>query len=235
LRIPDVVEIPGGEFEMGSERGRDDERPVHRVGVPAFTVCRTPITNAQYAFFLDDCGVEPPPWWRDAAFADPDQPVVGVTWFDARDYGRWLGRKTGRRWRLPTEAEWERAARGGLEQQATAWGSVVPSGELPEEPPRAPWRVGRGTPNSYGLLDAGTIVHEWCLDWYDPAYYSRSPCRSPTGPRRGDRRSSRGGAWRHRIRWSTPSARSSLPPGFRYSDYGFRLVCRGRVRRSRST
>jgi len=224
LRIPEVVAIPGGGFEMGSERGRDDERPVHRVAVSPFAICRTPVTNAEYASFLEACRVEHPPWWRDPDFSDPDQPVVGVTWFDAREYARWLSRRTGRRWRLPTEAEWERAARGGLERQPTAWGSAVPSGELPEEPLGAPWKVGRGTPNPLGLLDAGTIVHEWCLDWYDAAYYGRSPVRSPRGPRRGARRSSRGGAWRHRVRWSTPAARSSLPPGFRYSDYGFRLA-----------
>jgi formylglycine-generating enzyme required for sulfatase activity len=70
----------------------------------------------------------------------------------------------------------------------------------------------------------GTIVHEWCLDWYHAGYYAESPEREPRGPEEGERRSSRGGSWRHHVRWSPPSARSSLPPGFRYADYGFRVL-----------
>jgi formylglycine-generating enzyme required for sulfatase activity len=228
MRLPDVVAIPAGPFAMGSGLGREDERPVHRVHVEAFEIGRTPVTNAEYAAFLEAARVETPPWWRDPRFADPDRPVVGVTWFEAGAYARWLSRVTGRRWRLPSEAEWERAARGGLEDQPTAWGSALPPGEVPEGKISGPWVVGRGAPNPYGVLDMGTIVHEWCLDWYDPGYYARSSLRSPRGPRRGSRRSSRGGAWRHRVRWSPPAARSSLPPNFRYSDYGFRIVSPGR-------
>jgi formylglycine-generating enzyme required for sulfatase activity len=81
---------------------------------------------------------------------------------------------------------------------------------VPDGPLAGPWPAGRGVPNGYGLLDMGTIVHEWCLDWY--------------GPEKGGRRASRGGSWRHHVRWSPPSARSSLPPGFRYADYGFRVL-----------
>jgi sulfatase modifying factor 1 len=84
--------------------------------------------------------------------------------------------------------------------------------------------VGQGTPNGYGLLDPGTIVHEWCLDWYSAHYYAVSPPRDPRGPDAGERRSSQGGSWRHHVRWSPPAARSSLPPAFRYADYGFRVV-----------
>jgi formylglycine-generating enzyme required for sulfatase activity len=95
----------------------------------------------------------------------------------------------------------------------TAWGDVVPEDEIPEGPISAPWEVGRGTPNGYGLFDAGTIVHEWCLDW-DAGLPRREPRR----------RASRGGSWRHEVKWSSPSARSSLPPSYRYSDYGFRVL-----------
>lgn len=175
----------------------------------AFALGRTPVTNLEYAPFLEAGRAPLPPWWRDPAFADPGQPVVGVTWFEASAYARWLCEVTGGRWRLPTEAEWERAARAGLEGAATPWGDALPPGEVPEGPLTGPWRAGRGTPNAFGLFDMGTIVHEWCLDWYD----------------RGEtRRASRGGSWRHHVRWSPPSARSSLPPGFRYSDYGFRVL-----------
>ena len=147
-----------------------------------------------------------------------------MTWNEAVAYAGWLSDTSGGRWRLPSEAEWERAARGGLEQAPTAWGESVPDGELPAGELRGPWPAGRGTPNGYGLLDMGTIVHEWCLDWYDPDYYREAPRVDPRGPADGARRSSRGGSWRHRVRWSPPAARSSLPPAFRYADYGFRVL-----------
>lgn len=208
--LPATVDVPGGSFVMGSATGRPDEAPPRSVTVAAFRLAVTPVTNAQYAPFVDTGRAVAPPWWLDPAYAAPDQAVVGVTWFEACDYAAWLSELAGRRFRLPTEAEWERAARGGLDGAATAWGDAVPPGEVPEGPLAGPWPVGRGTPNGYGLLDMGTIVHEWCLDWYDPES--------------GNRRASRGGSWRHHVRWSPPSARSSLPPGFRYADYGFRVL-----------
>lgn len=214
----DLVPVPAGRLLMGSSTGRPDEQPVHAVDLGAFGLGRTPVTRAQYAPFLASHGEEPP-WWRDPAFADPEQPVVGVTWLEASAFAEWLG---GAR-RLPTEAEWEWAARGGLVSAATAWGPALPAGETPTGPLAAPWRVARGTPNGYGLLDMGTIVHEWCLDWYHPSYYADSPASDPRGPEEGERRSSRGGSWRHHVRWSPPAARSSLPPAFRYADYGFRV------------
>jgi formylglycine-generating enzyme required for sulfatase activity len=194
------------------------------VKLRGFRLGRTPVTNTEYARFLHSGRVGPPPWWSDPVFAAPDQPVVGVTWFDAVAYSEWLSEATGDRWRLPSEAEWERAARGGLVGAATAWGDSLPPGEVPEGPLAGPWPVGRGTPNGFDLLDVGSVVHEWCLDWYGADYYSRSPVEDPRGPARGERRASRGGSWRHHVRWSSPSARSSLPPDFRYADYGFRVL-----------
>src|SRR5688500_2914178 len=219
ILAPAVVHVPGGRFRMGSERGRPDERPVREVDVGGFALGRTPVTRAQYAAFLSSGLAEAPPWWHDAEFAHPDQPVVGVNWFDASSYASWLTSALGGLWRLPTEAEWERAARGGLDQAPTAWGAALPPGEVPDGPLRAPWPVGRGSPNGFGLCDMGTIVHEWCADWYAPETLA-------TDEREGApaRRASRGGSWRHRVRWSPPSARSSLPPAFRYADYGFRVL-----------
>jgi serine/threonine-protein kinase len=193
---------------MGSETGRPDERPVRVVEVGPFLLGRTPVTNAEYGGFVA-AGSVPPPFWREAAFGESDQPVVGVTWFEAVAFAEWLSAEHGGRWRLPTEAEWERAARGGLEGATTPWGDHIPAGEVPDGPLDGPWRVGQGTPNGYGLLDMGTIVHEWCLDPY------------PGAP---PRRASRGGSWRHRVRFSPPSARSSLLPELRYADYGFRVL-----------
>jgi formylglycine-generating enzyme required for sulfatase activity len=221
---PDLIAVRAGAFTMGSNAGRPDERPPHVVEVGAFRLARTPVTNAQYAPFLKTGRADPPPWWSAAPFRDPCQPVVGITWFDAAAYTEWLSEETGRAFRLPTEAEWERAARGGLEGAPTAWGPEVPEGEIPEGPLAGPWPAGQGQPNAYGFHDMGTIVHEWCLDWYRSDAYLSSPEKNPRGPDEGERRVSRGGSWRHRVRFSSPSARSSLPPSFRYSDYGFRIL-----------
>jgi len=221
---PATVPVAAGRFEMGSAAGRPDERPVHAVTVRAVHMGRTPVTNLEYARFLAFGRVPEPPWWTDPDFWAPEQPVVGVTWFDAMHYAAWLTETIGGVWRLPTEAEWERAARGGREGAPTPWGDTLPPGEVPEGPLRGPWAVGRGTPNGFGLLDVGTMVHEWCLDWYHPDAYADSAATDPRGPLEGERRSSRGGSWRHRVRWSPPAARSSLPPSFRYADYGFRVV-----------
>jgi formylglycine-generating enzyme required for sulfatase activity len=221
-RVPVLVAVPGGRFRMGSEAGREDERPVRDVEVGPFALARTPVTRAQYAPFLAAGGAVAPPWWDHPAFARPDQPVVGVTWFDAGAYAAWLAQALGGAWRLPTEAEWERAARGRLDQAPTPWGESIPDGEVPKGALDAPWDAGRGAPNGFGLCDMGTIVHEWCADWYaegTPARDGRAAVPA--------RRASRGGSWRHRVRWSPPSARSSLPPDFRYADYGFRVLREG--------
>ena len=221
---PSLVFVPGGRFRMGSEDGRPDEWPVHEAQVRPVRIGRQPVTNLEYAWFLSTGRVPEPPWWKDAAFWDPQQPAVGVTWFEAMSYCVWLGETFGGRWRLPTEAEWERAARGGLEAAPTAWGAEVPPDEVPEHPVSGPWPVGRGTANGFGLLDMGTIVHEWCFDWYAADAYISTRRLDPRGPEKGERRASRGGSWRHHVRWSPPSARSSLPPDSRYADYGFRVL-----------
>ena len=184
--------------------------PPRAANQPAFRLGRTAVTNADYAPFLAASGAEEPPWWNEGDFRAPDQPVVGVTWNDAVAFTAWL---EGGPWRLPTAAEWEWAARGGLADAATPWGDTLPTGEVPSGAVVAPWPVGRGTPNGYGLMDIGTIIHEWCSDLVlDP--------RAPEG----ERRVSCGGSWRHRVRWSPPAARSSLPPSYRYADYGFRVL-----------
>lgn len=185
-----------------------------------FRLGKTPVTNREYAPFVACGRATAPPWWSDPDFSSPLQPVVGVTWNEAMAFCAWLSESAGGRWRLPSEAEWEFAACGGLVGPATAWGQTVPEGEIPEGPGplKGPWEAGRGTPNGYGLCDMGTIVHEWCLEWRLPE------TAAPGLPRRA----SRGGSWRHEIRWSAPSAKSSLPPDYRYSDFGFRVLREGR-------
>jgi formylglycine-generating enzyme required for sulfatase activity len=196
---------------MGQDDGRDEERPAHRVIVSPFRMARCQVTNADYAAF------------RKFEFAGPTLPVVSVSWFDAVEYCEWLTAQWNLPVRLPTEAEWEFAARGGTPRRLYPWGDILP----PKEPDR--WRdgpepVALGDPNGYGLFDMCQNVHEWCSDWYDPAYYAVSPEIDPQGPAHGVRRASKGGAWRHHIKFSRCAARSSIPPDFRYADYGFRVV-----------
>lgn len=224
---PEMVLIPGGYFLMGSEDGQENGKPVHRVWVDSFELGKYQVTNREYGYFVEATGHVPPPFWPDDNFNRPHQPVVGVNWFDAVAYCEWLRRETGRPYRLPTEAEWERAARGGLEGKRYPWGD-----EPPEEQPdcslrwlEGPEEVGLYPPNGYGLYNIGDNVHEWCSDWYDPMYYHYSPEKNPQGPPTGTRRASRGGSWRHHMKISRCAARSSIPPSYRYADYGFRVAC----------
>ena len=224
---PLLISIPAAWFLMGSESGQDCERPVHRVWVDAFLLSATQVTNADYERFLIATKYDPPPFWHEANFNHPRQPVTGVSWFDADRYCRWLASQTARNYRLPTEAEWERAARGDLEQQDFPWGNEPPQ-SLPDYAARwqsGPEPVARYAPNTFGLYNIGDNVHEWCSDWYNPNYYTTSPERNPRGPEQGQRKSSRGGSWRHHIKVARCAARSSIPPDFHYADYGFRIAC----------
>ena len=210
---------------MGCATGRDDEKPVHRVWVDAFELAAYQVTNQEYACFLAATMSSAPRHWNDTNFNDPKMPVVAVSWHEASAYCEWLSRATGKSYRLPTEAEWERAARGGAEGLAYPWGDAPEL--LPDYAKRwknGPEPVGLYAPNAYGLFNMGDNVHEWCADWYDPQYYAWSPQRNPQGPPTGTRRASRGGSWRHHIKVTRTAARSSIPPDLQYADYGFRLA-----------
>jgi formylglycine-generating enzyme len=228
---PTLVRIPEGWFPMGSDSGQDCEGPIHRVWVDIFRFAATQVTNVEYACFVRAASALPPPFWQDPNFNRPEQPVAGVSWFEAVRYCEWLSSQTGRAYRLPSEAEWERAARGGLEQKQFPWGDDPPQ-SLPDYAARwqtGPEPVARYAPNAFGLYDICDNVHEWCSDWYDPNYYGVSPDRNPRGPERSpaqpQRKASRGGSWRHHIKVARCSARSSIPPHFQYADYGFRVAC----------
>jgi formylglycine-generating enzyme required for sulfatase activity len=223
---PRMMRIPEGWFLMGSDTGQDNERPIHRVWVDAFELAACQVTNSGYAQFLAATQYRKPLHWDDPVFSHPEQPVVAPSWFDAQAYCKWLTERTGRHYRLPTEAEWECAARAGLEQKLYPWGDA-PLESLANYSARwkhAPEPVGRAEQNAFGLFDIGANVHEWCADWFDPGYYAISPDRNPQGPPEGARRASRGGSWRHATKVSRCAARSSIPPDFQYADYGFRLA-----------
>lgn len=224
---PELARIPAGSFLMGSECGQDNERPVHRVHLDAFALAKVQVTNQDYRAFLGAAGSLPPPFWNDERLSDPRHPVVGVSWFDADRYCQWISEMTGKIYRLPTEAEWEYAARGGRERAAFPWGDTAPSAQprYAERWKSGPEPVGESQPNPYGLFEMCENVHEWCSDWFDADYYAVSPERNPPGPASGERRVSRGGSWRHHIKIARCAARSSIPPSFQYADYGFRLAC----------
>lgn len=224
---PDLIALPGGWFRMGRDDGRPDERPPHDAWLRPFAVARLPVTNRDYAVYLAAALAAPPRFWRDPRFNAPEQPVVGVPWAGAVAYCDWLAAQTGRRCRLPTEAEWEYAALGGASGRRYPWGDmlpeVAPGVSLADAPLDRPAPAGSGPENGFGLFDLGWNVHEWCSDWYAADYYAQSPARDPRGPDSGTRRASRGGAWRHQLKVSRCAARSSIPPDFEYNDYGFRV------------
>jgi formylglycine-generating enzyme required for sulfatase activity len=207
-QVPSTIFVPGGRFAVGA--AWVDGRPVREAEVRPLRVGLTPVSNAAYAGFLAGGGAAEPPWWRDPDFWDPEQPVVGVTWFEAVAYCAWLHDTIGGRWRLPTEVEWEHAA------------ALVP-GE-PDARPAAhrPARLGLAAANDFGLMDVGTVVHEWCHDWFTPDLQQAARRYDPRGPETGDKRVRRGGSWRSRER--AAPWRDGLDPSARAADGGFRVV-----------
>src|SRR5215475_5073007 len=181
----EMIVIPAGEFLMGCATGAANERPAHRVWVDRFAVGRSAVTNRLYRAFLEWTGRQDPPGFSDARFNHPDQPVTSVSWFDGAAYCAWLSERAGKAYRLPTEAEWERAARGGLEAKLYTWGD-----EPPQTQPRyaelwgaGPERVGRRPPNGFGLYDISETFTSGSLT---------GTTRTTTGSRR---RATRKGRW----------------------------------------
>src|SRR5258708_10283829 len=216
----ELIEIPEGWFWMGAPNDRpaqDSERPRHRVWIDAFRLARFQVTVAAYAQFLAATSRPAPKYWGQPEFANPRQPVVAPSWHDAVAYCEWLGPE----YRLPTEAEWERAARGGIDDRNFPWGDEPPQSR-PTYATRwltGPEPIGTSPANAYGLDAMGENVHEWCVDSYDAAFYARSPEHNPRCTDDTGRRASRGGSWRHHIKIARCSARSSIPPEFQYADY----------------
>lgn len=221
--VPEMRPIPGGVFTMGKDGSRKDEGPAHEVEVRPFLAAVSPVTNAQYLAYVQAAGAEAPPFVHEAQFADAEQPVVGINWFDAVAYCEWLSELTSVAFRLPTEAEREFAALGGREGGDWPWpGELHPIADAIDAMP-GPHPPLPECANGYGLRCMAENVHEWCSDWYSPTYYAESPSFAPIGPAEGKRRASRGGSWRHRDKYTRINARSSLVPTFRYSDFGFRV------------
>jgi formylglycine-generating enzyme required for sulfatase activity len=219
--------IPGGSYVIGSppqEPGRYvDEPQPQRVSLEPFYIAVTETTNAQYARFLKATGHPPPLYWEDKNLNGPTLPVVGVTWHDAAAFAQWLTQITGFLHRLPTEAQWEAAARGGLSGKAYPWGDDPPdAGGAPRANYRAGGRhltmpVASFPPNGFGLFDMAGNAAEWCHDRYTP-----SPSRGPFKP--GVQRLLKGGSWFSLARDLRCAARQSAPLDYADGYIGFRVV-----------
>ena len=183
-----MVLIPAGEFEMGSNY-RDNQKPVHKVYVDAFYMDIHEVTVGEYNQFVKETGHRPLPPWVSKYSPTDKHPAVCVSWHDAMAYAKWAAK------RLPTEAEWERAARGGLKGKMYPWGDAAPDGtqcnfaDTNSDKSYADHNVDDGhelnapvgsyLPNPYGLHDMAGNVWEWCLDAYEPNFYSNSSVKNP--------------------------------------------------------
>jgi iron(II)-dependent oxidoreductase len=233
VSLPEMVLVPGGFFWMGSEDGEADEKPVHQVWVDSFFIDRFPVTNSQYAVFIREANHEKPLYWNDPKCNAPTQPVVGVTWADAIAFCAWRSQKEHAVMTLPSEAQWEKAARGDDKRK-------YPWGDQPPDKKRAPTEISEKMPavgvcelgrSPYGVSDLVGSVWNWCSDWYDKSFYQNGPQKNPAGPASGIRRAVRGGNWVFLGCCSgTPayalrtSRRNSFHPGIQKKSIGFRCV-----------
>jgi len=258
--LPEFAPIPAGPFVMGADEGGADERPAHTVHLDAFAIGVQPVTNAEYGRFVRETGYRAPAvddlplvvrvggrerehvfrtsgdayTWKGSQPPPTrlDHPVTLVRWDDATAYCRWLSKAIGRAARLPTEAEWEKAARGGLERQPYPWGDRLDRARANFLTDPA-LKTGHGTSpcrsypsNGFGLFDMAGNVWEWVQDWYDPGYYAVAPSSNPPGPANGQFRIVRGGGWLAAdAAMLTCSHRHQVPPDTYSYGIGFRVVC----------
>ena len=235
---PDLCLIPAGTFTMGSDDDLPNEAPTHKVYLDAYYIGKTEVTNAEYyPFWLENGGTDsehtPISYegdfgtWPEIAKAKPNYPVIGISWDSAVAYAAWRGM------RLPTEAEWEKAARGTTARQ-WPWGNTFtqrikdatvhanvwkPSGAHLQ-----PVRTYPTGASPYGAQDMAGNVWEWVADWYSETFYHRSPDRNPKGSPVGSRRVVKGGSWLNPEMLARCSTRIGQYPAIGTSFIGFRLA-----------
>ena len=236
-----MVLVPAGAFTMGSNDGLPAERPEHVVTLDAYHIDRYEVSLQLYRKFLVAAKHDAPPTWDDeAAETVGDRPAVGMGWTDAAAYCAWAGK------RLPTEAEWEKAARG-TDGRRYPWGPMQPFVDIANYN-RGVWvseavtlagvaggvegmsvRHGlkEGGRSPYGLHHMAGNAAEWVADWYDREYYSKSPEKNPTGPAKGEKKVIRGGAWSDLPVALRSSARVSAEPDYQDRTIGFRCAMDG--------
>jgi formylglycine-generating enzyme required for sulfatase activity/beta-lactamase class A len=229
---PGMVLIPAGSFQMGrSKLTADDkttmrpqvlldDRPVHTVRLSAYYLDTHEVTQAQYAEFVKATKRATPYHWIGGAVpaGTGAVPVYNVSWEDAKGYCEWRGR------RLPTEAEWERAARGGLEGADYPWGDKYDAKMARHNTETGPGEGGRYAPNGFGLFDMAGSMSEWTADWFEREYYKRSPGENPKGPETGSYRVIRGGAWSDQGKRITVFFRNWVRPTQKQPNIGFRCA-----------
>ena len=257
--LPTMTRIPAGSFQMGDDDGPPDERPAHRVHLDDYQVSVSAVTNAQYARFVREAqyrvpatyelplvvthggpdaerrfcqlsesyswrGGEPPP-------DRLDHPVTLVRWDDAVAYCEWLAGRCGLPVRLPTEAEWEKASRGGIDGKLYPWGDYIDAScanympDPSQRSKRATQPVGSYPPNAFGLRDMAGNVWSWVTDWYDSRYYASSPLQNPRGPASGRFRIVQGGAWLESdVQHLRCSYRHQVPADTYSYSIGFRIA-----------
>ena len=255
-QMPGMGHVPAGDFWMGRVRlwmideigwqlrERADDRPLHLVHLDAFFVDAYEVTNADYAEFVKATGRKPPYQWRGPT-PQPDRalvPMYNVSWHDALAFCQWKGK------RLPTESEWEKAARGGLDREDFPWGmeyqtpiaapgdEAAAAGAAANRAPQmkqhawsntalGPTNVGSYEPNGYGLYDMSGNVWEWTSDWYDLFAYSVAERRNPSGPAKGQYKVIRGGGWgEDDSRLGSVYIRNFANPELESPTIGFRCV-----------
>jgi formylglycine-generating enzyme required for sulfatase activity len=229
---PELVLIPAGEFLMGSnpeqdQRAYEAEQPQHRVHLPDYHIARTPVTNAQYAAFVEASGYNAPNHWVDgkSPSGKEDYPVVYISWYDAMAYCKWLSEKNGQAYRLPSEAEWEKAARGtdgGIYPWGDAWepGRCNSKESSPDDTTLVDAYPDGVSP--YGILDMAGNVWEWTASLYRP--YPYDPTDNREDPRAGGKRVLRGGAFYSSARRVRCAYRDSGHADHWRGNYGFRVV-----------
>ena len=223
--------VPAGEFQMGSQAGDSDEKPVHTVYLDAFYMDIYEVTNALYEKCVQAGVCSPPGEWKSYSHRSyyfnaeyDDYPVIYVDWEQARTFcEQWRGA------RLPTEAEWEKAARGGLEGRLYPWGDQEADCSRANFNPGTDCvgdtsQVGSYAANGYGLFDMAGNVWEWVWDWYLGTFYSSSPLANPQGAETGDSRVVRGGTWSGAGNYLRSASRDGYSPAFTYDYIGFRCA-----------